>query len=48
MVVALPVLLPKQSTLVCAPAPALNAAAGCVIVTLTVALQLFTSRTVQV
>lgn len=45
--VALPVLPPKQFTLLCAPMLLLSAAAGCVMVTPTVVWQLFTSRTVQ-
>jgi hypothetical protein len=46
--VALPVLLPKQSTLTCASNVKANAALGCVIVTGTVMAQPPASVTVQV
>ena len=45
--VALPVLLPEQSTFVCALMLAFNAAAGCVMATFVVVLQPFASLTVQ-
>ena len=45
--VALPVLLPKQVTFVCAPRLALNELAGCVMVAFTVVVQPFASEIVQ-
>ena len=47
-IVALPVLAPKQPTLVCALTLLLSVAAGCEMVTLRVALHPFTSVMVQV
>jgi hypothetical protein len=46
--VALPVLLPKQSTLVCEVTDPLIAEAGCVMVTFNTTVQLFASFTMQV
>ena len=45
---ALPVLLPRQSTFVCANTEALNALAGCVMVTFRVVVQPLASVTVAV
>ena len=48
LTVALPVLLPRQSTLVCVPTTALKALDGCVIVTVALAVQPFASVTTTV
>ncbi len=48
LIVALPVALPKQATLVCALMLPFRPAAGCVMVTFRTAVQPFASVTVQV